>query len=367
MGYIYKITNLINNKIYVGQTSKTIEERYETHLKNAQKHINRYLYDAMNHYGYDNFEIKEIEQCDNKDLDEREKYWIAYYDCITPNGYNMTAGGGGGNTWKNNPNKEKSSKKLSKSLRDAFSIKQGYDSFEDKIQKEHIDGFEDNIFDDWILIRKIKSGDSIDDISKYFGLSRGAICKKCKEYLGCSIKELRTKDFNFNGYVNTGGNYKTIDKDALLEMIKSNCNNKEICNYFSITNSTLRNKCVELFGKQIDELRDSTYSMHSEESRKKISESRLGKTYEEIYDKDFLEEKIKKLKEHWLDKKNPNYKYVDKSILYDMIYNDLSADEMADYFNISKPTLYAKIKKYFNSTLKEMRKIARDSEKSSTY
>ena len=48
MGYIYKITNSINGKLYIGQTRKTIEERFQAHLKNAQKHINRYLYDAMN-------------------------------------------------------------------------------------------------------------------------------------------------------------------------------------------------------------------------------------------------------------------------------------------------------------------------------
>ena len=51
MGYIYKITNSINGKLYIGQTRKTIEERFQVHIKNAQKHINRYLYDAMNKYG----------------------------------------------------------------------------------------------------------------------------------------------------------------------------------------------------------------------------------------------------------------------------------------------------------------------------
>ena len=58
MGYIYKITNTINNKIYIGQTSKTIEERFKAHISKAKQHINRYLYDAMNHYGYENFIIE---------------------------------------------------------------------------------------------------------------------------------------------------------------------------------------------------------------------------------------------------------------------------------------------------------------------
>ena len=58
MGYIYKITNLINNKLYIGQTKKTIEERFKAHIKVARQHKNRYLYDAMNKYGYENFKIE---------------------------------------------------------------------------------------------------------------------------------------------------------------------------------------------------------------------------------------------------------------------------------------------------------------------
>lgn len=63
MGYIYKITNKINNKVYIGQTSKTIEERFQRHLSLARQKVNRYLYDAINYYGKDNFEISQIEEC----------------------------------------------------------------------------------------------------------------------------------------------------------------------------------------------------------------------------------------------------------------------------------------------------------------
>ena len=114
MGYIYKITNKINGKVYIGQTKKTIEERFQEHLKKAKIHTNRYLYDAMNKYGYNNFQVSKIEECNNAKLDEREIYWIAYYKSNNKKyGYNMTAGGGGGDTWTNNPHKEEISKKLS--------------------------------------------------------------------------------------------------------------------------------------------------------------------------------------------------------------------------------------------------------------
>ena len=52
---IYAIENKINNKLYIGQTSKTALERWETHKKNARMKINRKLYDAINKYGESNF------------------------------------------------------------------------------------------------------------------------------------------------------------------------------------------------------------------------------------------------------------------------------------------------------------------------
>ena len=75
MGYIYQIVNIVNGKVYIGKTEKTIEERFKQHKIKAATYPNRYLYDAMNHYGYSNFQIKEIEQVNDIDeLDNREKY-----------------------------------------------------------------------------------------------------------------------------------------------------------------------------------------------------------------------------------------------------------------------------------------------------
>lgn len=94
MGYIYKITNNLNNKIYIGQTVKTVEKRFQQHKNNSNKsyfsHI--VLYKAFNKYGIENFECDQIEYVENQQLDEREKYWISYYDSYF-NGYNSTLGG----------------------------------------------------------------------------------------------------------------------------------------------------------------------------------------------------------------------------------------------------------------------------------
>ena len=93
-GFVYKITNKVNNKVYIGKTEKTITDRWEGHLKAAEKHYNKHLYDSMNHYGYENFIIEEIECCNSSILDEMEKYWIKFYKATNPlYGYNRTDGG----------------------------------------------------------------------------------------------------------------------------------------------------------------------------------------------------------------------------------------------------------------------------------
>lgn len=96
MGYIYKITNNITNKCYIGKTERTIQERWKEHKKNISLYKDRLpLYRALNKYGVDNFTIEEIEQCDNYEIDDREIYWIAHFGTYK-NGYNCTGGGEGG-------------------------------------------------------------------------------------------------------------------------------------------------------------------------------------------------------------------------------------------------------------------------------
>lgn len=93
MGFIYKVTNDINEKIYVGQTAFSIEERWSEHLKDRlqQKSKNRPLYNAMNKYGIEHFKIEQIEECPLEQLSEREIHWIEYYNSYE-NGYNENRG-----------------------------------------------------------------------------------------------------------------------------------------------------------------------------------------------------------------------------------------------------------------------------------
>lgn len=94
MTYIYKITNDINNKIYIGQTEAPLKKRLQQHYKDSLKERNkkRPLYIAIQKYGIEHFRIELIEETSKPD--EREKYWINYYNSFLQ-GYNATLGGDG--------------------------------------------------------------------------------------------------------------------------------------------------------------------------------------------------------------------------------------------------------------------------------
>ena len=95
MSFIYKITNLLNEKCYIGKTdTNTIEGRFKEHIKDSRKYTDRPLYRAFNKYGIENFKIEEIEECNINNSCEREKYWIEYYGSFKY-GYNATLGGDG--------------------------------------------------------------------------------------------------------------------------------------------------------------------------------------------------------------------------------------------------------------------------------
>lgn len=95
MYQIYKITNTINGKSYIGKTKKTFEVRFKEHIQESKKERckDRPLYRAMNKYGVDVFTIEVLEETDNPV--EREKYWIEFYGTFGSNGYNATKGGDG--------------------------------------------------------------------------------------------------------------------------------------------------------------------------------------------------------------------------------------------------------------------------------
>lgn len=98
---VYKVTNQINGKIYVGFTKKTLEKRWEWHQKDARNNAGTSSYDrafmrAIRKHGAENFVIEQIESVKNHEQAiEREIYWIRELGAKGKSGYNMTDGGEG--------------------------------------------------------------------------------------------------------------------------------------------------------------------------------------------------------------------------------------------------------------------------------
>ena len=90
-GCIYKALNIVNNKIYIGKTVQPPSKRFYQHFTGKGSTL---LYSAIRKYGKDNILWMILEKgLPTEMLDERERYWIAKHDCISPNGYNLTHGG----------------------------------------------------------------------------------------------------------------------------------------------------------------------------------------------------------------------------------------------------------------------------------
>ena len=107
--YIYKITNIQNNKVYIGQTIRPIEERFKRHLNDALNNIiDTHFARAIRKYGKDNFVLEQIDVAQNQEeLNKKEQYWIRFYDAVNK-GYNETDAISkcGGNTYQSKTQEE---------------------------------------------------------------------------------------------------------------------------------------------------------------------------------------------------------------------------------------------------------------------
>lgn len=146
MGVIYLRTNLLNGKQYVGQAQSM---QHRENMWRCMKHhyAGRLIDNARNKYGFENWSLKVLIECDNQEeLDKLEGYYINYYNTKVPNGYNLTDGGCSGNlgyhhtdeakkmisekninSWKINPrcHSEETKKKLSEIKKGCISPMKG--------------------------------------------------------------------------------------------------------------------------------------------------------------------------------------------------------------------------------------------------
>ena len=92
---IYKATNLINNKCYIGQTKHTLDKRIIEHTK-YDLNDNYYFHNALKKYRIENFKWTILEICFNQEeLNEKEKWYIKHFNSFGKNGYNLNEGGKG--------------------------------------------------------------------------------------------------------------------------------------------------------------------------------------------------------------------------------------------------------------------------------
>lgn len=124
---IYLLKNIITGNSYVGQTRRTLRLRFNAHRYTmGKKNSCKAISDAMQKYGEDNFEISLLEECTSQQhMDECEMRWIATLNTMTPNGYNLTAGGAGKSGYRHSDESKKkmSAWQIGKKLTDAHKKK----------------------------------------------------------------------------------------------------------------------------------------------------------------------------------------------------------------------------------------------------
>ena len=107
--WIYKITNIQNNKVYIGQTIRPVKDRFNRHINDALNNIiDTHFARAIRKYGKENFQIEIIDTAQSQnELNEKERYWIQYYNSVKE-GYNETDAISkcGGNTYQSKTEEE---------------------------------------------------------------------------------------------------------------------------------------------------------------------------------------------------------------------------------------------------------------------
>jgi group I intron endonuclease len=260
---IYKIINNVNGKLYIGKTEKSLSARWKLHLKHVKKGTNRYLYDAIRHYGVKNFSIEKIENVKSiDDLNKKERWWIK--ECQSKNkqfGYNMTDGGDGGkmlpSVYKRIADKKRGIP-LTKEHRKKCSIAlkgKNNPNFGKKMSAGQ------KFLISRTLKRKYKSGEWTPNVSEIIG-KKGKNHPRYGKHHTRETKKLLSQMFmgwdrntpenietlRINSSGKNNWQYKNINKSKLLNVINKGLTTKEICDMLGICRWTLYSKCKSLFG-----------------------------------------------------------------------------------------------------------------------
>lgn len=256
--FIYLIKNNINGKVYIGKTEYEVEKRWKKHLEAVKRKVNRYLYNAMNKYGVDNFSIKAIDICDDKEkLCEREKFWIKFYKSIDKNfGYNMQEGGIGGRQSQEIIERIRMKKKGFKhSLLTRIKMSQAkkgkFNHFQSESTRKKLSLIVKKLWNEGRLTGENNAmRGKIGKMHHFYGKhhTKDAKLKISKARLGRkgSERQREVARKNWMGFRNP--NYTDINKEELEGLLLQGKNNKLISDYFDTTVQTIISKTKLYFG-----------------------------------------------------------------------------------------------------------------------
>lgn len=324
---IYIIKNSVNNKVYIGQ-SKNSAERWLSHVYNAiyEKKSNKktqVIHRAMMKYGVDKFHYEIIEyQIEN--YDEREKYWINFYNSIAPNGYNVSVGGSGIGTGIDSINsvfKEKS--KLLECISEISSSEKTFANIAKKF------GCSQEVISAINLGYRYKMDEFIyplrDTNSKYSYQTLKQIRYSLKYELDLSIKDISKKymvDYSQVSNINQGKIYFVKNEKYPLR-------NKRI--------SDLKDEVVENI---INDIINSDLCLSDIAAKYNISRTRIsGINQGKCYVKNNLSYPLRAE----TDKRSKSLKkFIDLSIIeeiHKLLQTDISIKEIANRYDLSKNTI----------------------------
>ena len=199
---VYKITNKVTNKVYIGITNQGSGIRYRKHWSDARHGDPCPMHLSMAKYGKENFTLEIIDFAETYDeLKEKEKYWIKYYDSRNrEKGYNLTEGGDGTfGRMHSEETKEKirqraigrkaseeTKKKMSESRRGKTSDKRKAHL------KEIIDMGKRRVTAEFMVVNEslgalmetVKIFNSVKECAEYFNLNRSTVTKYCNAEYG---------------------------------------------------------------------------------------------------------------------------------------------------------------------------------------
>lgn len=290
-GFIYKITNKVNGKSYIGQTRYSVEFRYRQHLRKTSPAM---AYDIKK-YGVEAFECETLEECDYKDLDSREIYYIDKYNTFYE-GYNRQRGG------KN---------------------------------REYAQVVTDDKYDE--IVGLYKSGFSVNKIGELYGVDKSVI-GRILTTLGVKLKDPKRIKINHQEFLELVRDYET--GYSLRELAKRyNCTAVGLKEY-------LQKKGVDIKKK---------YSiMDDEEGQLKLIDDYLGDqlTLKEIMQKHHCQyntlTKILSLHNIKIGKPFYKFKLSEKQCLeaIKLFNGGLKVSEIAKKFEVDRGTIYTVFKRY---------------------